>query len=76
MKQVGDFVPCFVACGGTELEAVDFIVAKKVLRKFESLSLGFMKDELTKCSNYLDRLFGKNKMPVCKDYIEQLKKNN
>ena len=55
---------------------MDFIVAKKVLRKFESLSLGFMKDELTKCSNYLDRLFGKNKMPVCKDYIEQLKKNN
>ena len=62
--------------GGTEMEAVDFIVAKKVLRKFESLSLGFMKDELTKCSNYLDRLFGKNKMVVCKDYIEQLKKNN
>ena len=76
MKQIGDFVPCFVACGGTEMEAVDFIVAKKVLRKFESLSLGFMKDELTKCSNYLDRLFGKNKMVVCKDYIEQLKKNN
>ena len=76
MKQIGDFVPCFIACGGTELEAVDFIVAKKVLRKFESLSLGFMKDELTKCSNYLDRVFGKNKMPICKDYIEQLKKNN
>ena len=76
MKQIGDFVPCFIACGGTELEAVDFIVAKKVLRKFESLSLGFMKDELTKCSNYLDKLFGKNKMAICKDYIEQLKKNN
>ena len=76
MKQIGDFVPCFIACGGTEIEAVDFIVAKKVLRKFESLSLGFMKDELTKCSNYLDKLFGKNKMAICKDYIEQLKKNN
>ena len=76
MKQIGDFVPCFIACGGTEIDAIDFIVAKKVLRKFESLSLGFMKDELTKCSNYLDKLFGKNKMPICKDYIEQLKKNN
>lgn len=76
MKQIGDFVPCFIACGGTEIQAVDFIVAKKVLRKFESLSLGFMKDELTKFNNYLDRTFGKNMMPICKEYVEYLKKNN
>ena len=76
MKQVRDYVPCFIACGGTEIEAVDFIVAKKVLRKFESLSLGFMKDDLTKFSAYLDKLFGKDSMKVCKEYIELLKKNN
>ena len=76
MKQIRDYVPCFIACGGTEIQAVDFIVAKKVLRKFESLSLGFMKDELTKFENYLDRTFGKNTMVICKQYIEQLKKNN
>lgn len=75
MKQVRDYVPCFIACGGTEMQAIDFIVAKKVLRKFESLSLGFMRDELTKLSNYLDKLFGKNTMVICKDYIDQLKKN-
>ena len=75
MKQIRDYVPCYVACGGTEMEAVDFIVAKKVLRKFESLSLGFMRDELTKFSTYLDKLFGKNTMVVCKAYIEQLKKS-
>ena len=76
MKQIRDYVPCFIACGGTEIQAVDFIVAKKVLRKFESLSLGFMKDELTKFSNFLDKTFGKNTMVVCKEYIELLKKNN
>ena len=75
MKQIRDFVPCFIGCGGTEIEAIDFIVAKKVLRKFESLSLGFMRDELTKFSTYLDKLFGKNTMVTCKAYIEQLKKN-
>ena len=58
------------------MQAVDFIVAKKVLRKFESLSIGFMKDELTKFSNFLDRTFGKNVMVHCKTYIELLKKNN
>ena len=76
MKQIRDYVPCYVGCGGTELQAVDFIMAKKVLRKFESLSLGFMKDELTKFSSFLDRVFGKNTMVFCKDYIEHLKKNN
>ena len=75
MKQIRDYVPCFIACGGTELQAIDFIVAKKVLRKFESLSLGFMRDELTKFSAYLDKLFGKNSMEICKAYVEQLKKN-
>lgn len=75
MKQIRDYVPCFIACGGTEMQAIDFIVAKKVLRKFESLSLGFMRDELTKFSSYLDKVFGKNTMVICKAYIEQLKKN-
>ena len=76
MKQIKDFVPCFIACGGTEIEAVDFIVAKKVLRKFESLSIGFMKDELTRFSNYLDKTFGKNTMVICKEYIDRLKRMN
>ena len=75
-KQIREYVPCYIACGGTEIEAVDFIVAKKVLRKFESLSLGFMRDELTKFSTYLDKLFGKNTMVACKEYIDYLKRNN
>lgn len=76
IKQLREFVPVFIACGGTEVQAVDFIVAKKVLRKFESLSLGFMKDELTKFEAYLDKLFGRNAMAICKQYVEYLKKNN
>ena len=35
-----------------------------------------MKDELTKFNIYLDRLFGKNMMPICKEYVEFLKRNN
>lgn len=76
MKQLRDYVPCYIACGGTEMEAVDFIVAKKVLRKFESLSLGFMKDELNQFETYLDKTFGKDVMAECKAYIELLKKNS
>ncbi len=74
MRQIREFVPCFIACGGTEIDAIDFIIAKKVLRKFESLSLGFMKDELHKFSLYIDRLFGKGMMPVCQEYIGRLQR--
>jgi hypothetical protein len=76
MKQLGDYVPCYIACGGTEMEAIDFMIAKKVLRKFESLNLGYMKDELTKFSTYLDKTFGKDVMAICKEYIAYLKKMN
>ncbi len=76
MKQLKDYVPCYIACGGTEMEAVDFMVAKKVLRKFESLSLGFMLDELARLNNFLDKTFGKDTMKICKEYINHLRKTN
>ena len=34
MKQLEAFVPAYIACGGTELEAYDFIFKTKVLKKF------------------------------------------
>lgn len=74
MKQLRDFVPCFVACGGTEIDAIDFIVAKKILRKFESLSLGFIRDEVHKFIVYLDKTFGKANMKICKEYLARLQK--
>ena len=76
IKQIHLFVPCYVACGGTELEAVDFMVQEKVLRKFESLSLGFLKDELVKFNTYLDKTFGKNGMPLSKEYVDDLRRNS
>ena len=35
MKQMYDFIPVYVACGGTELGGMDYIIARKVLKKFE-----------------------------------------
>lgn len=74
MKQIRDFVPCYVACGGTEIDGIDFIVAKKILRKFESLNMGFVKDELHKFVIYLDKTFGKTNMRICKEYLNRMQK--
>ena len=36
MKQIRSYVPVIVASGGTELEAIDDILSRKVFRKLES----------------------------------------
>ncbi len=74
MRQLRLFVPAYVACGGTEIDALDFIVAKKILRKFESLNMGFIKDELHKFVLYLDKSFGKQNFQICKEYLNRMQK--
>lgn len=74
MRQVKDFVPCYVACGGTEMEGIDFMFSKKILRKFESLGLGFIRDELDSLVVYLNHEFGNENMKLSKDYLARLKR--
>lgn len=74
MRQLKDFVPCYVACGGTEIDGIDFIFAKKILRKFESLGLGFIRDELDSLVVYLDHEFGSENMQISKAYLARLKR--
>ena len=74
MRQIKDFVPCYVACGGTEIDGIDFMFAKKILRKFESLGLGFIRDELDGLVVYLDHEFGSENMKISKAYLARLKR--
>ena len=68
------FVPVFVACGGDEIEAVDYFIAKKILRKFEQLNIAYIRDEIDPYIEFLDKTFGKNKMKECIEYLLRLKK--
>lgn len=74
MRQMQEFVPCYVACGGIETDGIDFMFAKKILRKFESLGLGFIRDELDSLVVYLDHEFGSENMKISKEYLARLKK--
>ncbi|MBQ3094576.1 MAG: hypothetical protein IJC52_05320, partial [Clostridia bacterium] len=59
MKQLNDFVPAYVACGGTEIDGLDYILCHKIFRKFESLNLSFIRDEIDGLISYLDKHFGR-----------------
>lgn len=72
MKQLCDFIPVYVACGGTELGGMDYIVARKVLKKFESMNVTFVRDEITGLITYIDKLFGKAEMQDSKAYLRRI----
>lgn len=74
MKQISMFVPCYVACGGTELEGMDYIFESKILKKFEVLNVGFLKDELVALDAKLTELFGDGEFIKSKAKIKRLLK--
>ncbi len=75
MKQLGDFSPVYVACGGKEIEAIDYFIAKKVLRKFDQLSVNFIREELNPFISFLNKNYGKGTMKECIAFLENLKKS-
>ena len=75
MKQLNIFAPVYVACGGKEVEAIDYFIAKKILRKFDSLSVSAIRDEIDPFISFLNKKYGKGTMKECISYVENIKKN-
>ena len=74
VKQMRDFVATYIECGGTEVDGVDYYIARKILRKFEQLNLAYIRDEIDGFIEYLNKTFGKENFNECKDYLLRLKK--
>ena len=75
MKQIRSYVPVIVASGGTELEAIDDILSRKVFRKLESKNPVYVKQMADGTRAYLDELFGENKLPLCKEQLKLIEQN-
>ena len=75
MKQINQYVPVMIACGADEVEAIDDILAKKVLRKLESQNPIYVRNSADGLRSYLDELFGQDKMQSCKAYLTRLEHN-
>ena len=75
MKQLGVFIAIYVATGGKEIEAMDYFIAKKILRKFDQLSIAYIKDEIDPFISFLNKNFGKGTMKECIAYLERIKKS-
>ena len=75
MKQIRSYVPVLVGCGGTELEALDDILSRKVFRKLEAKNPVYVKQAAEGLCAYLDELFGENKLPLCKEAVRLIEQN-
>lgn len=71
-KQMADFVPVYIACGGSELDALDYMIQRKILKKFESLNLSFARDEIGDLISFMEKHYGKTGLPMCKKYLMKL----
>ena len=69
IKQMYDFIPVYVACGGTELGGMDYIIARKVLKKFESMNVSFVRDEIKGLIEYIEKTFGEGGLPDSVSYL-------
>lgn len=72
--QINKFVPVFKACGGSEVDGLDYIFMRKVLRKMSSLHIGFVQREMKGLVTLIEKLFGKTGFYESKEFIEDLMK--
>ncbi len=74
MRQIKTYLPVYVSCGGSELDALDDILAKKVLRKLAMQNMSYRRGDADELISFIDSLFGEGKMTRSIAYIRSLVK--
>ena len=75
MKQIRQYIPVYVSCGGTEIEALDDILSKKIIRKLETQNPVYLRNAAKELRSYINELFGEDCMPLCQNAIRRLELN-
>ncbi|MFI3166949.1 MAG: hypothetical protein R3Y32_02405 [Bacillota bacterium] len=75
MRQVTNFIPAYIECGGTEVNGLDYMIVKKVFRKFASLNISAIRDEIPELLAKLDELWGPDSFPQSREFLERLAKS-
>lgn len=75
MKQIMSYIPVYIASGGDELEALDDILSKKVFRKLEAQNPIYLRSSVADLLEFLDKLFGKNNIPLSTEVILKILRN-
>ncbi len=74
MVQINNFVPVYVALGGTKEEALDFMFARKILRKLNGAFEDYVKDKLIALLKLLNATYGKGAFKETEKSINKILK--
>ena len=72
-KQMEEYIAVYIACGGTEEEALDDFLMKKVLRKLEGQNPVVTAKASAELEEKIDELYTDEAMPLCRNYLRYLK---
>lgn len=71
MNQMDDFVPVYIACGGTKETAIDYLLTHKILRKLDERYEPYLIAKLDELELGLNEIYGEGKF---KQSIAKIKK--
>jgi 5-methylcytosine-specific restriction endonuclease McrBC GTP-binding regulatory subunit McrB len=74
MKQLKEYVSSYIACGGSEDEAIDDMIAKKIMRKLETQNPVYVRNAIDGLCAYIDEEFGEDKLTLTKEYLRHLER--
>lgn len=73
LRQIEEYVPIMIACGGSESGALDDILSRKILRKLEQVSPALIRTSVPELSRGLENLFGS--LPMSQAVLNRLMKS-
>lgn len=75
-KQLEDFIPIYIACGGTKKEGIDYFLAHKILRKLDEKYDAYIADCLEELIDALNSHYGEGAFKKSLKKIDCIKKRN
>ena len=72
-NQMEKYIAVYIGCGGTEQEALDDFLSKKILRKLEGQNPTVIAKASKALTEKLEDMFGENGMPLCTNYLKFLR---
>lgn len=71
LNQIENFVPVYVACGGTKEDALDFLFSRKIIAKLDGRFEEYVKEGLNSLISLLDQTYGANSFELTRREIRK-----
>lgn len=72
LNQIENFIPVYVACGGTKEDGLDFLFSRKIISKLDGRFEEYVKEGLNSLLTLIDDTYGMNSFQLTRFEIKKL----